>query len=327
MKRQTGFLIGSAEVDYTPKPGLSLVGQMHERKALYKRDPLMANAVAFRLGSETVVIVSVDVCVLQTSFVQKTQRDFEKRTGIPARKLILHATHTHVAPGVESLIADIPDPSFGSLLAEAIMEAAEKALALLRPARIFGDSGLLAHIGWNRRAMFQNGSSRMYGNCTMDGFAGLEGPRDPVLSVLCIRDLRDRITTVLINKSTHPNTLESGTFYSADIPGEVRKVLKRLLGESVVVVYLTGASGNTAPSLLDTPVARQPWRGDLRGRGQGGCYPSGTKAAQWRHRLAGWDGRQHSDRRQLLCGDRAGHPHPGRVHARLPAPSQARPLD
>ncbi len=36
---------GAAEAEFTPAPGLTLLGQMHERIAKYKRDPLTADCV------------------------------------------------------------------------------------------------------------------------------------------------------------------------------------------------------------------------------------------------------------------------------------------
>ena len=54
------FNCGAAEAEFTPPPGLTLLGQMHERIATHKRDPLTANAIACRQGRETVVLVSVD---------------------------------------------------------------------------------------------------------------------------------------------------------------------------------------------------------------------------------------------------------------------------
>jgi hypothetical protein len=65
--------------------------------------------------------------------------------------------------------------------------------------------------------------------------------------------------------------------YSADIPGEARHALKRLLGPGVGVVYLTGAAGNTAPSLLDPHVPEQPWRGEA-GLVRSGLYLAGEAA-------------------------------------------------
>ena len=69
------LLVGAAEIDFTPPPGLSLLGQMHERLATHARDPLMANAIAFRQGRETVVLVSVDIGMLDDAFVKRTQAE------------------------------------------------------------------------------------------------------------------------------------------------------------------------------------------------------------------------------------------------------------
>src|SRR5206468_1532353 len=82
------------------------------------------------------------------------------------------------------------------------------------------------------------------------------------------------ITGVIVNFATHPNSLEAESFYSADIPGASRRALKRALGEHVGVVYLTGAAGNTAPSLLDPLNEAQPWRGEI-GVERSGQYLAG----------------------------------------------------
>lgn len=271
------FYVGAADIDFTPAPGLSVMGQMYDRKGIYKHDPLMANAIAFRQGSETAVVVSVDICVLDEQFVRKTQRRFSKATGVPRSRLILHATHTHVAPGVIPLIGAPVDKGFVESLQRAIVDVASLALGNLRPATLYAGAGHTEHIGWNRRAMFKDGSSRMYGNSDAEGFIGMEGPRDPTLSVIFARDERGQIIAVLVNASTHPNTLEGERFYSADIPGEVRRVVKRLLGERVVVSYMTSASGNTAPSLLHPHVPQQPWRGEA-GLIRSGLYLGGETA-------------------------------------------------
>ena len=276
-KTHAPFCVGAADIDFTPAPGLSVMGQMYDRKGVYKHDPLMANAIAFRQGTGTVVVVSIDICVLDEHFVRKTQQRFSRQTGIPACKLILHATHTHVAPGVIPLIGAPVDKGFVESLGKAIVDVASQAVAVLRPAQLYAGQGHLDHIGWNRRAMFKDGSSRMYGNSDADGFIGMEGPRDPTLGVIVARDERGQIISVLVNASTHPNTLEGERFYSADIPGEVRRVLKRLLGERVVVSYMTSASGNTAPSLLYPHVPQQPWRGEA-GLIRSGLYLGGETA-------------------------------------------------
>jgi len=263
---------GAAEAEFTPAPGLTLLGQMHQRIAKYKRDPLTANAVAFRQGREVVVIVSVDICILDDPFVRRVQQLFTKRIGLPASRLIMHSTHTHVAPTVFSLLTAKVDPKFVKAVEKAILDSATRALKTLKPADVFSGTGHMEQMGWNRRAMFKDGTTRMYSNSTEPGFIGLEGPRDPALPVLHVPG-----KAVIVNFATHPNCLEGDYFYSADLPGEVRRQLKALLGPETVVVYLTGAAGNTAPSILDPFAAPQPWRGET-GVIRSGQYLAGEAA-------------------------------------------------
>lgn len=278
MKRTSdGLEIGAAEVDFTPAPGMQLLGQMHERIAAYKRDPLMANAIAFRQGRETVVLVSVDIAMLDDPFVRETKRAFTRRTGLRGDNLLLHSTHTHVAPTVFTLLTAQADPGFVASVREAILGTAERALEGLQPSEVFSGTGFVEHMGWNRRAMFATGTSRMYGHSECDGFIGMEGPRDGSVGVLCARDRKDSVRAIIVNFATHPNCLEGGCFYSADIPGATRRVLKQLFGEDVVVVYLTGAAGNTAPSVLDPYDRTQPWRGE-KGVERSGRYLGGEVA-------------------------------------------------
>ena len=274
---KSAFKCGAAAVEYTPAPGLTLLGQMYERIATRKRDPLTANAVAFRQGRETVVLVAVDICLLHEPFVRQTQQLFAKRTGLPAGKLLLHATHTHVAPTVFDLLTAKANRGFVARIQRAILDAAARAVRDLDPVAVFSGTGQMDHMGWNRRAMFRDGSSRMYSDSETPGYIGLEGPRDPALPVLFARNASGAIKVVVVNFATHPNCLENESFYSADLPGEVRRQLKALLGPEVVVVYLTGAGGNVAPSILDPLEADQPWRGEAGVR-RSGLYLAGEAA-------------------------------------------------
>ena len=237
---KSDFKCGAAAVEFTPPPGLTLLGQMYERIATHKRDPLTANAVAFRNGRETVVLVSVDICILNDPFVRQTQQLFVNRTGLPGAQLLIHATHTHVAPTVFDLLTAKANPRFVARVQQAILDAAGRAIRNLESAAVFSGTGQMDHLGWNRRAMFRDGSSRMYSDSETPGFIGER-------------------------------------FYSADLPGEVRRQLKALLGPEVVVVYLTGSAANVAPSILDPLEADQPWRG-VAGLQRSGLYLAGEAA-------------------------------------------------
>ena len=267
---------GFATVDYTPEPGLALQGQMHERRATHARDPLQACAAAFRSGDEPpVVVVAIDLCTFRTDGVAAVQRAFAARTGLDGRRLLVSATHSHVAPCSSSFLRGDADPRFVDALWTAIVSAAEASLAALEPVTLHAGSAKLEQLGWNRRGMFADGTSRMYGGSSSPGFVGLEGPRDPELSVLATRDAQGELRGVVLSFGTHPNCLESECFYSADLPGEVRRLLRAVHGPGCGVVYLTGPAGNVAPSVLDPQPPTQPWRGEV-GLRRSGEYLAGA---------------------------------------------------
>lgn len=273
----SSFQAGFASVDWTPAPGLPLLGQMHQRLATHARDSLLACAAAFRKGEITSVLVAVDVCILDNAFIEDVQKRWQDATALSRSTLLVHSTHTHVAPATTSILYEPPLLELQEKLKTAILQAAQDALEKLEPVEVFAAEGKLDYLGWNRRALFEDGRAEMYGNSEMPGFVQMEGPRDPSLPVLWTKNAAGKITGVLTGFATHPNCLESECFYSADLPGEARKHIKQFLGEEIEVVYLTGAAGNTAPSLLAPHNAQQPWRGE-NGVIRSGMYLAGEVA-------------------------------------------------
>jgi hypothetical protein len=256
------FEAGFANVEYTPEIGLELQGQMTRRVATETRDPLSANAMALRQNGLTVVLATLDVCTLDEQFVRETQRLFEQQNNVPAAHLLIHATHTHVAPAIHDLIGEgETNAEFVSSIQEKLLQAVAIALKNLQPVELFAGCGHMEMMGWNRRAVFEDGSAKMYGNSDSPGFAEMEGPRDPQLPVLFAKNENGKIIGVLVNFASHPNCIEGESRYSADLPGEARRLIGEAL-DGAKVLYLTGAAGNTAPSILNPVANPQPWRGE-----------------------------------------------------------------
>ena len=175
---------GYARVDYTPEPGLELQGQQFRRVAERARDPLCACAVAFRQGDETVTLVTVDSCFFPSNLVTRAQQGFEERTGLPGRRLLVSATHSHVAPYTFVNHWGSSDPAYLDRIVAAVIEAAVQALGRLEPVTVFRAASQLEYLGWNRRTMFADGASQMHGDTRRPDFIGVEGTRDTTLSVL-----------------------------------------------------------------------------------------------------------------------------------------------
>jgi hypothetical protein len=267
--------VGTAWEEITPNQPLPLLGQRHIRLGQYTRDPLTVNAAVFEDAAQRVALVSVDVCLLPAPLVRTLQQASAAVADIEATNIIVTATHTHVAPCTLDVAEGQVDPAFIARLQEATAQSLQRAVADLEECTIFAGTGHLDQLGWNRRGMRRDGSCQMYWGSWNADFTGVEGPRDGQVGVLFARRPDGQIKLIIPSFATHPTCVESECFYSADIPGEVRRVLRAVLGASVGVVYLTGAAGNTSPVVMEAnPANLQPWRGG-QGLVRAGAYLGG----------------------------------------------------
>jgi len=267
--------VGTAWEEITPDKPLPLLGQMHVRLGQYKHDPLTVNAVVFDDGQQRVAVLSVDVCVIPAALIQRLQQACAAAVAIKPEAVLIAATHTHVAPCTTNQLVGEVDPAFLQRLEEATAQAVQRAVQDLEEAELFAGSGYLANMGWNRRGMRRDGSCHMYWGSWKADFVGIEGPRDGEVAVVFARKPNGQVKAVVSSFATHPNCVEGESYYSADLPGQVRRVLRGALGEEVGVVYLTGAAGNTAPSIMENnPQSIQPWRGES-GLVRSGLYLGG----------------------------------------------------
>jgi hypothetical protein len=266
------MLVGTAWEDITPDHPLPLLGQNYVRQGEYARDPLTVNAVVLDDTAQRLALVSVDVCFLPHELVHAMQRACAAATDIDTEAVIITATHTHVAPHTTDTPYGHTDPAFIARLIKATAQSVQQAIANLEACTLFTGTSYLEQMGWNRRGMRRNGSCQMYYGSWEADFVGLEGPRDGEVGVIFARRPNGQVKAVIPSFSTHPTCLETESFYSADLPGEVRRVLRAALGADVGIVYITGAAGNTSPTVLEhNPHNVQPWH-DEQGLVRSGLY-------------------------------------------------------
>jgi len=269
--------VGTAHADITPDAPLPLVGQMHRRLGEAIHDPLTANAVAFDdgAGAGPVVLVSCDLLWLAEPSTRAVQAACQAAHGIRGQAVLIAGTHTHLGPCTSAFAQDQPDEDYLAGLHPTLARLVGEAIADLEDAELFAGAGWIDAMGFNRRGLREDGRVDMYRGSWQRDFAGVEGPRDGEVGVLAARRADGTVKVVVSSFATHPNSIEAGCFYSADVPGAVRQVLRGALGAETGVVYLTGAAGNTAPSILiDNAANVQPWRGEAGWR-RSGLYLGG----------------------------------------------------
>lgn len=92
------FQVGYAQVNINPMMGIGMEGYYIPRYAKGFLDDLEASALALSLGEETVLLVSVDTCLIETYLCDRYRERIQEATGISKDKVFLSATHTHTGP-------------------------------------------------------------------------------------------------------------------------------------------------------------------------------------------------------------------------------------
>ena len=75
--------VGAAEVDITPPIGYRMAGYFKERLSTGIHDPLHANAIVLRQGSEQIALVACDLIGVPLEVSTNARVRISQRTGIP----------------------------------------------------------------------------------------------------------------------------------------------------------------------------------------------------------------------------------------------------
>ena len=96
----TNLRVGVADVDFTPQPGLPLLGNFRDDYAARGvHDPLRAKAMVFEDSRRAkAALLAVDVCMLDRRNVEPMRTVIGSRCDVPPENVLVHAAHTHSAP-------------------------------------------------------------------------------------------------------------------------------------------------------------------------------------------------------------------------------------
>lgn len=235
--------------ELTYKPSLSRI-RIHNNR-LYARDHsgnwfvsrhqsqgnLKAHAQVIRQDERTAVLVGVDVCGLDHSFVQRVKIALKEQLGLPPEAVLINASHTHFAPVTQGWNAwqdyyHHPDTNYlYNVVQKGIVKAVHEAIAHSSPGKIYFSRGT-TDIGHNRRAE-----------------ANSEKPYDPTLDVLRIADLNGKTKSVVFITGCHPvfenKGLESFTL-NANFPAVARRYVEEHTGADHAL-FIQGCAGDINP--------------------------------------------------------------------------------
>lgn len=263
--------VGAASVEITPPKAVALWGQFGLRLSTRPETPLTANVVALRSGDATTTFVSLDLLQLPEVFVKAVRDAVAKKDGsIKVENIVLTATHTHTAPVLQPGTPGIPANEQTMTVEETIAYLADKisdgivaAWKDLAPGKM--SYGLDRNsIGFSRRAVYANGSAKMYGNTNQPDFVNLEGMDDDDVGSIFFYDRQDHLMAIIVNVACPSQVVESRSSVNADYWLPVRNNLKARYGQAVVVLGWGSAAGDVSPRPLVHKAANARMRA-LRG--------------------------------------------------------------
>lgn len=251
--------IGAATADITPDEPVPLTGYRTMRVSTGIHSRCKANIVAIeaREGEKVVdqaIFVACDLCVIRPG-IQDGFREHvaDRLPGFDIKKLFLAATHTHAAPVLlqdryQSYGGAMEPKEYVPWMNEQIAQAVVEAWESRAPAAVAWGLGH-AVVGCNRRAVYADGSARMYGKTDNASFREVEGYENHTLDVLCCYDEQKKLTAAVVAVPC-PSQSVGGSKLSADFWHDAREYIKQRHGPEVVVAGFCAPAGDQAPNLL-----------------------------------------------------------------------------
>ena len=255
------FRAGAATSNITPRLGISINGYFNDRQASHIHDELHARCIVLDDGHLRLAMVVCDSCMIPREVMDAAKRGIEARCSLPARQILVSATHTHTGPTCVSLFQSDADAPYREFLESRIIDAVARAINNLAPAKVAWGVGREPGQVFNRRWRMRPGSipPNPFGGTNelvkMNPPVGSPdliepaGPTDPDVSILSVQSLQGVPIALLANYSLHYVGTSRGNDISADYFGAFAKRIGQLLKAEhtdppFVALLSNGTSGN-----------------------------------------------------------------------------------
>ena len=279
--------MGWAEVDITPNQKINLAGQFYERVSDVVESRLYVTALAVDNGEDQMIIVSCDLGGVAQNLNRMVKENLKEKLPISTDKVILSAIHTHTSytyKQVRTLGYAIQENYLRKTLPKDMeylsKTSGEKAMdpedALNFLAEKITEAVLLAWenrtegyyqcafgratVGMCRRAVYDDGSARMWGETNLANFSHLESGNDSGIELIYTFDKDKQVNGVIANIACPAQVVEQRYFISSDYWGKVKENLEKKFGRKIFVLGLCSAAGDQCPRDLirwvepETPV-------------------------------------------------------------------------
>lgn len=258
MKESNEFQAGAAKVDITPSLGTIIGADFLPHYARFIHDPLFSKSLVFKDSDTIIAIIIVDICIMDTEFMDDVKVKIQLATGIEPKNILLASNHNHAAGDIISLLGGAADIAYKKKLPNLIVQSVKLAKDKLQPAKIASDLVNVPEYVRCRRYLMADGYeaknpvTRKNDIVKTNPFGGEDkiiepaAKTDPELSFLAVKSLDDKWISVLANYSLHyvgdwPDDSITGDYF-----GEFSKQIQEKLGadNDFVGMMSNGTSGD-----------------------------------------------------------------------------------
>ncbi len=237
--------VGFSKVNINPPLGISVAGYYIPRFAKGFLDDTNISGIAFECDGKKILILSVDVCTLKTSYIKLCIEKIAEATGVESGNIFINATHSHTAADVGSTLDGSKNEvinKYSRFVAERMVDASILALNDLKPAKMGYATGWAPErVAYIRRYRMKDGSTFTCPPINDPNIVGPIGELDQRVHVL--RFTREGAEdVVIVNYGVHADTV-NGEMISADWPHWMYKTLDKAL-DGVKCIFIPGAQGD-----------------------------------------------------------------------------------
>ncbi len=224
IRTYSGMKVGLGETVITPPIGIPMSGYRRTDVSKGVHDDLFARSLLVEGPDGTmVVLMTLSLVEVKKECVKAIRERITHQTGIPAKNVMISATHTHSGPEVGGL-----DEPYTQTLIERSVESAIKAWQGRAPGSIGVGSTVVMELGRANRRL---------------RWGGLHP--DPAVGLIKIADAHGKLMGVAFNYGCHPSTLDlHNLLFTEDWPYFAVKRIKEELGQDVWVAYFQSAQGD-----------------------------------------------------------------------------------
>jgi neutral ceramidase len=264
-------------VDITPPLGTHLGGSwgfLRAGEEVFER--LYARALVLEQDGLKVAVVAPELEIVTAYWAGRVRDGVRSRCGIEPDATMVAFPQIHSVPPVgnfilSDLLPNVPPEheylrgsqrAYCELATEGMIEAVAQADRRLVPVEVAAGRAVRDDLAWNRRGVRRDGSITMpwfYSSARKPlgptDILYLEGPVDPEVGILALRDGSGRAVAAVLHFTCHPVNVFATVknAISSDWPGAWAAGVQELLGGDCVALVMNGCCGNINPWPAFTP--------------------------------------------------------------------------